>query len=89
LENVIERAVVLTRESVIETDSLPAPIAAAEAEGDALTFKIGTPLEDIERDVIHATLRHTQGDKRLAGQLLGIAPRTIYRKLEAERDEPL
>ena len=89
LENVIERAVVLTRESVIETDCLPAPIAAAEGEGDALTFKIGTPLEDIERDVIHATLRHTQGDKRLAGQLLGIAPRTIYRKLEAERDEPL
>ncbi len=90
LENVIERAVVLSRESVIDTDCLPAPIAAAQALGDALSFKIGTPLEDIEREVIHATLRHTQGDKRLAGQLLGIAPRTIYRKLEAERsDEPL
>jgi len=27
-------------------------------------------------------LRHTRGDKRLAAQLLGIATRTIYRKLE-------
>jgi two-component system response regulator HydG len=35
--------------------------------------------------VIHATLEHTGGDKRLAAQLLGIATRTIYRKLDAER----
>jgi two-component system response regulator HydG len=36
--------------------------------------------------VIHETLRHTRGDKRLAAQLLGIATRTIYRKLD--RTEP-
>ena len=34
--------------------------------------------------MIHATLAHTGGDKRLAAQLLGIATRTIYRKLAAE-----
>ena len=28
--------------------------------------------------------RNTKGDKRLAAQLLGIATRTIYRKLEAD-----
>ena len=32
--------------------------------------------------MIHETLRHTAGDKRLAAQLLGIATRTIYRRLE-------
>ena len=42
------------------------------------------PLEEIERRVIHATLSHTAGDKRLAAQLLGIATRTIYRKLAAD-----
>ena len=31
------------------------------------------------------TLRATQGDKRLTAQLLGIATRTIYRKLAEER----
>lgn len=33
--------------------------------------------------VIHETLRQTKGDKRLAARLLGIATRTIYRRLEA------
>ena len=42
-------------------------------------------MEDIERLVIRETLRHTKGDKNLAAQILGIAARTIYRKLD--RDE--
>ena len=50
-----------------------------------LTFPIGTPLEEIEMRVIHETLRHTRGDKRLCAQLLGIATRTIYRRLEEQR----
>jgi two-component system response regulator HydG len=33
--------------------------------------------------VIHETLRHTRGDKRLTAKLLGIATRTIYRRLES------
>jgi hypothetical protein len=52
-----------------------------------VTIPIGTPLEEIERRVIHETLRHTKGDKRLCAQLLGIATRTIYRKLESERSD--
>ena len=86
LENTIERAVVLTRGGEIETHSLPAPIAQSEPQHQQLLFSVGTPLEDIERQVIHATLTHTGGDKRLAAQLLGIATRTIYRKLAAEAD---
>jgi two-component system response regulator HydG len=41
------------------------------------------PLAEIEMRVIHETLRHTRGDKRLTAKLLGIATRTIYRRLEA------
>jgi two-component system response regulator HydG len=84
LENTIERAVVLNRGTSIGTENLPRPIAAAEQTGEELTFAIGTPIDEIERRVIHATLSHTGGDKRLAAQLLGIATRTIYRKLAAE-----
>jgi two-component system response regulator HydG len=82
LENVIERAVVLGRDSTINVDDLPAPIAAAEQSSESLALPIGTPLSEIERRVIQATLNHTQGDKRLAAQLLGISARTIYRKVE-------
>jgi two-component system response regulator HydG len=89
LENVIERAVVLSTDTVIRESDLPEPIATATPRERALTFTLGTPLEEIERRVIHATLEHTGGDKRLAAQLLGIATRTIYRKLDAERESDL
>jgi two-component system response regulator HydG len=42
-------------------------------------------MEEVERIVIRETLRQTRGDKTLAAQILGIAARTIYRKLD--RDE--
>jgi two-component system response regulator HydG len=87
LENAIERAVVLTKDSVITAEDLPKEIAQSERKNRELMITIGTPLEEIERRVIHETLRHTRGDKRLAAQLLGIATRTIYRKLESEKPE--
>jgi two-component system response regulator AtoC len=87
LENAIERAVVLTRGQIIGEDDLPREVQDARrggGDGRVLTFALGTPLAEVERQAIHETLRHTKGDKRLAAQLLGIATRTIYRKLEAE-----
>jgi len=60
---------------------------AAVGDGRTLSFVVGTPLEEIERRVIHATLAHVGGDKRLCAQLLGIATRTIYRRLEEERGD--
>jgi two-component system response regulator HydG len=87
LENAIERAVVLTRagNTWIEEDALPREIREVVAGGGAsatsLTFPIGMPLAEIEMRVIHETLRHTRGDKRLTAKLLGIATRTIYRRL--------
>ncbi len=84
LENAIERAVVLTRSPILDEDALPREIRdAASAGAPAMTFAIGTPLADIEMRVIRETLRHTRGDKRLTAKLLGIATRTIYRRLEA------
>lgn len=96
LENVIERAVVLCRERIIDLGDLPRPLREHKSErtgpirvdGRNLVIPIGTKLEDVERVLIRATLDETGGDKTLAAQLLGIAARTIYRKLEAERKAP-
>ncbi len=81
LENVIERAVVLGKSTVVDAPDLPTPIATAERVAKELAFSIGTPLEEIEKRVIDATLAHTKGDKQLAAQLLGISARTIYRRV--------
>jgi two-component system response regulator HydG len=96
LENAIERAVVLSRGSEIEVDDLPESLRnsgaaraaglAGAVEGRTLTVPLGTTMEEIELRVIRETLRQTKGDKNLAAQLLGIAARTIYRKLDREKD---
>ena len=91
LENAVERAVVLSRAEQVDVDDLPAELRDPSAShGRQVTFSIGTPLEEIERRMIMETLKFTRGDKRLAADLLGIATRTIYRKLEAGlvREEP-
>ena len=93
LENALERAVVLCRQPIIDLEDLPAEIRSGNSEpslsGNSnqggpprLSFSVGTTLDEIERTAIRETLTFTKGDKRLAAQLLGIATRTIYRKLD-------
>jgi len=82
LENVIERSTVLCRGETLGLSDLPEAVANAAAPApSALSFSVGTPLEEVEHRMIRETLAHTGGDKSLAAQLLGISTRTIYRKL--------
>ena len=68
-------------------DGLVAALLLCQAlEGRTLSIPLGTTMEEIELRVIRETLRHTKGDKNLAAQLLGIAARTIYRKLDREKE---
>jgi len=46
-----------------------------------LTFGLTTPMEEIQDRVIELVLGFTNGNRKLAGQLLGINPRTIRRRL--------
>ena len=81
LENIIERAVVLDKDGVIGSDDLPTHLSHNNDGPRSLEIQIGTSLEEIERQVIHETLRSTKGDKTQAAKILGIAARTIYRKI--------
>jgi two-component system response regulator HydG len=92
LQHAVERAVILCAGESVDVADLPEAIRAggdapgpAPAGGGALVVPLGTTMEEIERLVIRETLRQTKGDKNLAAQILGIAARTIYRKLD--RDE--
>ncbi len=57
-------------------------IEAAE-QGRALRLEITvpSPIEEIERQAIEATLDYTSGDKTRAARALGIGRKTLYRKL--------
>ncbi len=84
LENIIQRAVVLVKGNLIGVAELPAQIRAGGGASRSVTISLGTPLADVEQMLIQETLKMTDGDKRLAAQLLGIATRTIYRKQKTQ-----
>src|SRR5690606_20959056 len=87
LEHAAERAAVLARGEELGVTDLPESVVQGpRGAGRELFIPIGTPLEEIERQVLERTLRHTQDDKALAARLLGISVRTIYRKLERRAD---
>jgi two-component system response regulator HydG len=95
LQHAVERAAILSGSEVLDLQSLPEPVRAgaggaepapaSPTAGATLVIPLGTPMDEVERLVIRRTLEQTKGDKNLAAQILGIAARTIYRKLD--RDE--
>ena len=87
LKNVIERAVVLTQGRVISQDDLPENIFKNRSEDRKLIIPFGMPLREIEKKLIIETLKRTKGDKEITANLLGITPRTIYRKMNSLEEE--
>ena len=82
LENAVERAVVLSKGEFIDVDVLPRSVLQGRQRFDSLNIPVGTTLRDAEFKLIQATLDSTNGDKETAANILGIAARTIYRKLQ-------
>ncbi len=58
--------------------------AAAASEGRSIGMEITLPaaLNEIEKQVIEATLDYTDGDKSRAARLMNIGRKTLYRKIE-------
>jgi two-component system response regulator HydG len=82
LENAVERAVVLSRQSQVDVDALPPHVVAGRARKEQIVIPVGTTLRDAEMELIQATLESAGGDKETAARILGIAARTIYRRLQ-------
>jgi len=103
LENVVERAVVLARGAAVEATDLPDNIAersvmldrggdeasegAAAAPEGFFRIRVGTSLAEVEQRLLEETLRFTKGNKSLAAKVLGIDPKTVFRKLKAGEAE--
>jgi two-component system response regulator HydG len=83
LKAAIENMVVVSREPVLKVENLPPSIYRAERKG-VLDYRamVGTPLKDVERELIRSTLTHASGNRGEAARILGIGERTLYRKLK-------
>jgi DNA-binding NtrC family response regulator len=100
LRNVIERAVIICSGEQIERHHFaPYPIEQRERlrHEDTITLPVGTPIEEVERQMIMRTLQKTKNNKTRAAELLGISLKTLHNKLnlyrergqmEEEQDQP-
>jgi len=83
LENTIERAVLLSREDILDLNDFPKNLSSSDkivTGGD--TIPENPTLESIEKAYIHFIMSKTGGKKTRAAKILGIDPSTLYRKIE-------
>lgn len=74
LQNVVHRTLLLSGNDVVEPCDLPADLNATSKAS-------GKRLEDVEREHILKVLKEAGGQKGRAAELLGVDPKTLYRKL--------
>ena len=75
LQNVLQRATLLSRQEVLEPGDFGGLAAAAPAA------PAGKRLNEVEKAHIMAVLQETGGHRGRAAEILGIDPKTLYRKL--------
>jgi two-component system NtrC family response regulator len=89
LENIIERAVVLSRTGIVTTADLPLHIRSAETEEKICVNKKGSSLTDtldtVERGLIIDALKDAGGIQTRAAEKLGISERVLRYKLKKYR----
>jgi len=86
LEHVIEHAFILSRGARIELEHLPAEIRPERPR--TVQIPVGTSLERAEQEIIRATLKAVNDDKREAARLLGLSRSALYRRLGDLKEDP-
>jgi two-component system NtrC family response regulator len=83
LENLVERAVVLTRNEVIDLEDLPVALQeAAPAAAPATPGSLPAELEALERRMIEDALARADGVQTRAAEILGIGERALRYKMK-------
>ena len=81
LENIIERAVVLTRDDVIGRGDLPITVQEIEVNDDDQETNLTLAVERLERRMIREALARFEGVQTRAAEMLGISERALRYKL--------
>jgi DNA-binding NtrC family response regulator len=88
LRNVVHSAYILAAD-IIDVDHLPSEfhstIAPPVDTQNMISVKVGTPIAEVERRLILATLQHCDSNKAKTAETLGISLKTLYNRLGAYR----
>jgi len=92
LDNVIQRALILQSDNVIDSSDIlienlePIAIQTAKVEQKKLDDNLGNELKQQEHQIILDTLQACQGSRKAVAEKLGISPRTLRYKIAKMRE---
>jgi DNA-binding NtrC family response regulator len=81
LKNVIERAVIVSQNDVIEPEDLPENLTKKAQKAPTVEFDLGLPMEEIEKEWLFHTINYVNGNKTKAAKILNISLKTLHNKL--------
>ena len=87
LRHFVHRAAIMSdpEKSAIELPkTIESPFAKKQSTAPAL--QAGRTIEDVEKELIYATLEKVNGNKTMAAEMLGISTKTLYNRLHAYGD---
>ncbi len=88
LRNVIERAMIVCDGRMIGLHDLPEEFrSASQSDSGFFKVRLGSSLDEVEREIISRTIEFTGGNKTRAAQVLGVSAKTLYNKLDRYSQE--
>lgn len=82
LRNVVERLMVTVNDRIISPMHLPDRIRGAAPTEKIITFALGCPIREVERELIRRTLLEVTSHRERAAKILGISPRALHYKMK-------
>jgi DNA-binding NtrC family response regulator len=83
LKNTLERLSLSVEGDLITADDVKELLEMKEGrDSSSITIKIGTPMEEIEKEVLKATLNYCKQNRTRTAKILGIGLRTLQRKIK-------
>jgi DNA-binding NtrC family response regulator len=81
LKNVLEAAVVLSKDGIIDINDLPTYLKSDDDHGNYLKIKLPATMLEIEKEAIISTLALANGNKSKTAEILDMNRKTLYAKL--------
>ena len=82
LRNVVQRAVIRCHSPVLCAGDLPTESVPQHRAEAHFTVRLGSPMCEVERELIFRTLAFAGGNKARASNLLGMSRRNLYNRLQ-------
>ena len=81
IKNVLHRAVVMCNGEVLLPSHLPKRLVSEGHDPPTLTIRVGTTMQEVEKEMVTQTLNWTNHNRQLSAALLGMSRRTLYNKI--------